>query len=206
MDMNAFAPATSPFTVPAPLNEGFHTFEVYATDAAGNVGTISSYTFFVDLTGPTVVIPVPPNLTNTTDNTPAFIFSSEPGATFQCNIDGGPFVSGGSPFTVASALADGSHSFSVFAIDSVGNVGPTNSLAFTVDTVTPTRPILTNTASINGAFRFTVQGVAGTNYIVEATTNFSQWTSLVTNAGPAFNFTNPPPSLPRRFFRARLSP
>jgi hypothetical protein len=57
--------------------------------------------------------------------TPTFTFaSSEPGATFQCRIDGAPFAACVSPFTTP-ALGDGTHTFEVRAVDVAGNADPT---------------------------------------------------------------------------------
>lgn len=58
-------------------------------------------------------------------------------------------------------------------------------------------------------FRFTVRGSGVTNFTVQASTNFTQWTSISTNAlsGGAFNFTNNGLSgIPWRFYRAVSPP
>ena len=105
-----------------------------------------------------------------------------------------PATNFSSNFTIATSVSDGlaPPATGVKAVTSI----PAN----------PTPATLTNAAWNNGAFRFTVQGKAAVNYAVEGSTNFSQWTSLVTNAGPAFDFTNPPPVAPRSFFRVRSLP
>jgi hypothetical protein len=84
---------------------------------------------------------VPPQTTitsgpggTTNDPTPTFTFSSEPDATFECKRDSGSYAPCSSPRTTA-LLADGSHTFSVRAIDEVGNIDPTPaSRSFTVRT------------------------------------------------------------------------
>jgi hypothetical protein len=59
----------------------------------------------------------------THDRTPTFRFaSSQPGATFQCKLDGGPFKSCRSPFT-PKALSYGGHTLQVRALAS-GLVDP----------------------------------------------------------------------------------
>jgi len=59
VDSGAFVSCTSPFTVPTPLAVGAHTFQVNATDAAGNVGSASS-TFAVNAAVVLVSIQVTP--------------------------------------------------------------------------------------------------------------------------------------------------
>jgi hypothetical protein len=74
----------------------------------------------------------------TNDPTPTFKFASnEPGSTFTCHFDAGSFMNCPSPFTRGSPLADGSHTFSVKAIDAPGNASAVVSRSFTVDTIAP---------------------------------------------------------------------
>ena len=72
----SFATCTSPLTI-GPLPDGPHTFEVRATDAAGNTGTAASRTVTVDTTAPQTTITGPNGLTG--DPTPTFQFTSEAG-------------------------------------------------------------------------------------------------------------------------------
>jgi len=59
------------------------------------------------------------------DSTPTFEFTStEPGSSFQCSLDGGPFLPCTSPFTTPR-LSGGRHTFAVRAIDAAGNADPT---------------------------------------------------------------------------------
>jgi Ca2+-binding RTX toxin-like protein len=71
---------------------------------------------------------------STNDPTPTFSFSSQPGTSFECKLDSGPYAPCASPITLPY-LADGSHTFSVRAKNSAGNVDPTPaSRTFTVRT------------------------------------------------------------------------
>jgi hypothetical protein len=54
-------------------------------------------------------------------------FSSEPGARFECKVDGGPFLPCASPFR--KRLSFGHHRFQVRAVDAAGNVDPTPATA-----------------------------------------------------------------------------
>ena len=73
----------------------------------------------------------------TTDATPTFTFSGEPGATFECKIQPAGQAAAFKPCTSPNTaqLTDGDYTFSVRATDAAGNV-ETNppSRAFTVDT------------------------------------------------------------------------
>jgi hypothetical protein len=79
----------------------------------------------------------------TNDTTPTFSFTSnEPGSTFVCRVNGGPFKSCSSPYTLP-ALADGTQSFFVRAIDAPGNESALLWRYFTVDTQAPATPQIT---------------------------------------------------------------
>jgi Galactose oxidase-like, Early set domain/RTX calcium-binding nonapeptide repeat (4 copies) len=82
---------------------------------------------------PTTTIDSGPSA-QTNDPTPTFTFSSQPGTSFECRVDSGSYAPCGSPKTTPY-VADGSHTFSVRAKDSAGNVDPTPaSRTFTVKT------------------------------------------------------------------------
>jgi Tol biopolymer transport system component len=71
-------------------------------------------------------------------NTATFTFSSsEPGSTFECQLDGGPFTACSSSRSY-SGLPNGAHLFRVRARDAAGNVDTSPaSRSFTVDTTAP---------------------------------------------------------------------
>ena len=121
------------------LTEASHTFQVRATDAAGNTdATPASYTWTLDTTAPdTSITAQPANPTNAT--TASFSFtSSGGGVSFECQIDGGGFSACTSPRTYMS-LVQGSHTFQVRAIDAAGNTDATPaSYTWTIDTTAPT--------------------------------------------------------------------
>jgi hypothetical protein len=137
VDSGAFVACTSPY-ITAALPDGQHTFEVRAIDAAGNADHSPAVrTFTLDNAAPATAITAgPPSVT--TDATPTFVFNAdEPGATFRCRIDDGAFAICDSPFTT-DALADGSHTFEVFAVDAAGNAeGTPARRAFRVDALAP---------------------------------------------------------------------
>lgn len=120
IDGEDFAPCSSPHTVRV-LPDGAHSFEVRATDPAGNTDpTPEGRSFSVDATPPETTITAGPSAA-TDDDTPTFEFASDDeAATFACRLDGEPFSACASPHTTES-LTLGSHTFEVRASDPVGN-------------------------------------------------------------------------------------
>jgi hypothetical protein len=134
LDGGAWAPCTSPEPV-GPLADGSHTFEVRATDTAGNPDpTPASHTWTVDTDAPETTLDSAP-ADPSTEDTPSFAFSAdEAGSTFECRVDGGAWASCTSPEPVGP-LADGPHTFDVRATDGAGNTDGTPAQhAWTVDT------------------------------------------------------------------------
>jgi Bacterial Ig-like domain len=133
----AYASCASPYTPGAPLADGSYAFRVRARDAAGNQAT-DSQAFSVDATPPSLSIDSGPSGA-TNDRTPTFGFTAELDADVECSIDqGSPSYDTCTRSTshTAGALADGSYTFRVHAIDAVGNeVIETQS--FTVDATPP---------------------------------------------------------------------
>jgi hypothetical protein len=59
----------------------------------------------------------------------------------------------------------------------------------------------------NGQFQFRVSGTSGQTYVLQGSTNLSNWTPLMTNTVPLYDFTDTnAASLPRRFYRGVLPP
>jgi hypothetical protein len=77
----------------------------------------------------------------TDDPTPTFRFaSSEPGSTFECAFDATTLRPCSSPLTHKAKLAEGTHVFSVEAIDAAGNESALLSRSFIVDGHAPVAP------------------------------------------------------------------
>jgi len=145
LDSGGFSACTSPMSYNA-LANGSHTFQVEATDAAGNTDpTPASSTWTVDTVAPvTSITASPANLTNATGASFSF-GANKAGSTFQCRLDGGSFSACTSPASY-SGLADGSHTFQVKATDTAGNTGSASS-SWTVDTTPPDTTISSAPAS-----------------------------------------------------------
>jgi len=137
LDGGSWAACTSPESL-AGLADGSHTFEVRATDAAGNTDpTPASHTWTVDTDTPETTLDTVPTDPSAED-TPSFAFSADQaGSTFECRVDGGAWATCTSP-EPAGPLADGSHTFAVRATDPAGNTDGTPAQhAWTVDTTAP---------------------------------------------------------------------
>jgi len=124
----------TPYTVPGALSDGPHTFEVIATDQAGNVGH-AELAMVVDTVPPKVTFTTRPAAA-TRDVDPTFGFSSDEPAALACSLDDAQPRACASPFGVTSGLRDGRHTFEVTATDQAGNVGRVTA-TFTVDTAPP---------------------------------------------------------------------
>jgi hypothetical protein len=122
LDGEAFALCSSPKSY-VNLSEGSHTFQARATDATGSTDATPAFrTWTVDTTAPhTTIHSGPSGPTNEVIHT--FTFSSEPGATFECSLDGAAFTACTSPKTYTN-LPEGHHTWDVRATDRAGNVEP----------------------------------------------------------------------------------
>ncbi|MCX9017762.1 Ig-like domain-containing protein, partial [Citrobacter portucalensis] len=154
------------FTPDAPLGQGQHIFTVVATDQAGNTGGVSSsFTIELDSIAPSipVISSVQDNTAPTTgpisngqisnESRPALSGTGEVGATITVLSDGqaiGTTIvgAGGSwSFTPSAALGNGQHTLTVTATDSAGNTSlPSGGFTYTVDTLAPTAPVITQVA------------------------------------------------------------
>jgi hypothetical protein len=110
------------------LADGDYAFAARARDAAGNVDASPAIrSFTVDTT--------PPGAPALSGTPAGFDFSSEPGATFQCALDGptgpGTFAPCVPPLSLPG-LPPGTYTLRVRATDAVGNTGPEATLTFTV--------------------------------------------------------------------------
>ena len=150
LDGAGFSPCTSPASYPGAVSDGSHTFEVRATDSLGNTdATPASYTWTIDTAAPDTTITASP-ADPSSDATPSFEFiSTEDGSTFECRLDSAAFAPCETPLTYSGPVADGSRTFEVRAIDSLGNTDATPaSYTWTIDTTAPPTP--SSTTAIGG--------------------------------------------------------
>jgi len=126
-------PCTNPWSFSG-LADGSHTLVVTATDSAGLTGN-ASHSWAIDTTMPTVTFTTTP-ANPSGQSSGNFTFTSEAGATFQCQLDGGSWYACSSPYTFGP-LTDGSHSLSVRANDTTGNVSSLATYSWAIDTSAP---------------------------------------------------------------------
>ena len=119
------------------------------------------------------------------------------GVTSLGNVTAAPFN-----FTVNN-LAAGNYSFTARAFDSLG--ATTNSAAVNIFVLT--NATITSAALLTGgSFQFTLNGVAGQPYAIEASSNLLNWSALITNVAPAnvFSVTDATSTNAlQRFYRTR---
>ncbi len=143
LDTPTFTACASPQNYPGPLAQGSHTFQVKAVSGVHQSAS-TVYTWTVDTAAsPTPTITAKPaSLSNTTS--PSFSFTdSEAGVSFLCKLDAGAYVACSSS-TSYTGLAQGAHTFSVEAKDAAGNIGSPASWSWTIDSLPPPVPVLTD--------------------------------------------------------------
>lgn len=134
----AFQACASPNT--GAYNAGSNSFQVRATDFAGNVSAPTSYRWMIDTTAPSVTITsAPVAIVNSSSAVFQFVGTDDgvPLNQFECSMDGGAFQSCTTPKTYAG-LGQGNHRFAVVAIDGVGLKSAPAVHNWMIDNVAPT--------------------------------------------------------------------
>jgi hypothetical protein len=163
LDGGALAACASPIGYSG-LSAEEHTFEVTATDVAGNVES-ETWTWTVE-----DVVDPEAEITNMTTGSLIFEFTGTDDHTatadlaFECRVDTGAWSTCTSPKTYSSAelaaMTPGDHTFHVRAIDEADNVGQPDNRTFTVaDTTAPNTQLTgqpaNNTTNTDATFTFT---------------------------------------------------
>ena len=164
LDSGSFETCDSPRQLTG-LEEGTHTFEVRASDGAGNTdASPDSRTWTVDTIAPeTFLDSIHPTLTNQTDI--SFGFSaSELNPTFECSLDGAAPTPCVSPAPYLG-LGEGAHTFRVWAADVAGNADATSAAhTWTIDVTAPVTSITDGPADptnqTSATFVFAAEGAA----------------------------------------------
>jgi VCBS repeat-containing protein len=219
---SAVANALGAWSFSPSLTDGTHNLSVTVRDAAGNTGPASStITVTVDTVAPPAAtgltltndIGTPVNIPNgglTNDSTPVLSGSGQVGSIItvsdQNGVLGSTTVGAGGTwtFTPATALADGTHTFSVTASDAAGNVSAPSTIGVVIDATPPaaalnvvasndegTSPVaITNGGFTNDNTPFlTGTAEAGSTVIIRDGTNIIGSASVGSNG--QWSFTSP---------------
>ena len=139
VDGGSWTTQASPYVVPT-LADGTHILTVRALDKAGNVTTAAPGTVSIDATPP-LAFAATVNVSGwTSNNRPTLSFSTTDAMSgldhYETAIDGGSWAAQASPYVVP-ALADGTHSLAVRALDRAGNAATAAALTVYIDTTPP---------------------------------------------------------------------
>jgi len=127
--------------VTLPLPDGLHYVVVYANDTAGNMGESSTVYFTVDSVVPSILLVSPTNTIYASASVPLRFLTYETASWIGYSLDGQTNVTLSGNTTLVD-LSDGVHTIIVYAADAAGNVGHSETVYFTVDTVAPSIELL----------------------------------------------------------------
>jgi sugar lactone lactonase YvrE len=150
---------------------------------------------FLDANGPDTLFDTggPASISSSTSGTFNF-HANEPGSTFECKLDSNPYAACSSGVTVNS-LAEGAHTFTVRASDSLNNVGNPATYDWTVDVTPPTVGIdnTPNSPTANTNAQFTYHSSEpGSTFVCQidaavASACGSNYSQTVTNGDHTFS-------------------
>lgn len=133
LDAGAFANCVSPHNLNG-LLQGPHSMTIRVRDRAGNMTTLSTFNWTIDLAAPSFSLTGPPAASNS--NVANFSFAGAGIVQFTCQLDGGSISACTSPFQ-RTALSQGPHALRVTAQNAAGNMS-SSTHSWVVDTVAPT--------------------------------------------------------------------
>ncbi len=119
------------------LADGTHSWSVTATDAAGNVAVAEGAALSLDTTAPALTLSEP-EMQKLAEGETLVTFrwsSDDAAASYTLTVDGVDYEVVGSSHSLK--LTDGTHSWSVAAVDAAGNVAEAEGAALSVDTSLP---------------------------------------------------------------------
>ena len=119
------------------LNDGIHTIVIYARDSAGNIGSSSIVHFTVDTSPPSISLLSPQNQTYATTDLVLNFTLNETASWIGYSLDGQKTVAITGNTTLAN-VPYGSHTITVYATDSAGNRGSSETIYFSVPEPFPT--------------------------------------------------------------------
>jgi outer membrane protein assembly factor BamB len=125
------------------LSDGNHSIVVYASDMAGNTGSSEAVHFAIDTTPPTISILSLENETYTATSIPLDIAINEQVSWMGYTLDtyANVTIMGN---TTITGVSDGSHNLAVYANDTIGNTGISETVHFYVTQKTNPQPETNN--------------------------------------------------------------
>lgn len=184
LDGGAFAPCSSPQAYTS-LAQGSHTFEVRAIDAAGNADpTPALRSFGVDTVAcDTTIGSAPAGAVSSTSAT-IEVASSEPGSSFQCQLDGADWQACTSSYTY-TGLSERVHTVAARCMDAAGNIDPSPAThAWSVDLTAPDTAVSGTSGLINWNTAFFEFSSGDTGARFECKLDDGAWQAC---ASPAFH-------------------
>ncbi len=117
------------------LADGAHSVTATAFDGDGVSTPNAAFAWTVHHAAPDITTDLDA-LTNSTGAN--FSFSDSPFTSFECSLDGAAFAACDGGTASYTGLDDGSHTFAVHAVDSIGGTTADQTFTWTVDTTAPT--------------------------------------------------------------------
>jgi len=111
-----------------------------------------------------------------------------------------------SVLSLTNVQAQNAGTYSAIVSNTAGFITSTNA-ALTVTGTAPAAPQLSTAAYTNGTFNLTVNGASGHDYIVQISSNLTDWVSIYTNPAATLPFIwNDPAAsnFTRRFYRIQV--
>jgi len=123
-----------------------------------------------------------------------------PTPTYQWQFNGANIAGAtSSGYTKYNVQLSDAGNYTVVASNSAGSTTSATAVLSVYDSAAAT---LSSFAYDNDQFQFSITGVPGFSYVIQATTDFTSWTSIQTNTSP-FTFTDTAvTNYPYRFYRA----
>jgi len=186
--------------VSATLASGSHTVKATATDGAGNSSGYSNInSFVIDVTAPNApVVSDPANGSILATATPTLSGTAEAYAKVRIYIDGilkdSTTANGSGTWSMVSGtLNNGSHTVKATAVDSAGNVsGYSNTNTFTINTSTPTPPVIVTPANNSSVATTTpvISGTADPNDTIKIYVDGNLFASVLSDGSGAWTYTS----------------
>ncbi len=133
------------------LSDGSHNVVVYSNDTVGNMAVSNNVFFSVDTAPPLVTVLSPENKTYATRDVVLTFAVNESTSWTGYSVDGWTNVTVAGNTTI-TALSEGVHSLVVYANDTVGNSGSSETAIFLVDVTPPNITQVTQSPTANSVF------------------------------------------------------